>query len=133
MTPRERMEQAMQDSGTTVRITRAGAGTPTLNEATGDLVQPAAVDVYAGKAMVNAVNRTERTTIRGGEQETSTGFQVSVPIAAGPFRIGDEVVVQTSGADPHMVGMKLWVVQIPTGSYVSRQRLLCSRVQGGPQ
>jgi hypothetical protein len=127
------MEQDMEKSGTKVRITRAGTGTPTLNETTGDLVQPAAVEVYAGKAMVNAVNRTERTTIRGSEQETSTDWQVSVPIAAGPVKIGDEVQVTTNPADPQLVAARMWVVRLPSGSHVARRRLLCSAVQTGPR
>jgi hypothetical protein len=129
-----RMEQDMEKSRTTVRITRPGSGSPTLDEATGALVHPLPIDVYAGKALVNvATTRGERTTIRGSEQETLTDFQVSVPLAAGPFQIGDEVVVTSSRADPHMVGMKLWVDRTATGSYVSRQRLLCSRVQVEPR
>jgi hypothetical protein len=128
------MEQAMQDSGTTVRISRAGAGTPTLNETTGNLVQPAAVEVYAGKAMVNIVpTRGERTTIRGSEQETSTDWQVSVPITAGPVKIGDEVQVTANPADPQLVDTRMWVVRLPSGSHVARRQLLCSATQTGPR
>jgi hypothetical protein len=128
------MEQAMQDSGTKVRITRAGTGRPTLNETTGDLVQPAAVEVYAGKAMVNIVpTRGERTTIRGSEQETSTEWQVSVPLAAGPVEIGDEVQITTNPADPQLVAARMWVVRLPSGSHVARRRLLCSATQTGPR
>jgi hypothetical protein len=128
-----RMEQAMQDSGTTVRITRPGSGTPTLNEATGDLVQPPPVVVYAGPAMVNAVNRTERTTIRGSEQETSSDWQVSIPLTAGPVTLGDEVQVTANRSDPQLVDTKMWVVRLPSGSHVARRRLFCSSVQTGPR
>jgi hypothetical protein len=133
VTAQERMEQAMQDSGTTVRITRAGTGTPTLNETTGALTPVPPDEVYAGKALVNAVNRTERTTIRGSEQETSTDWQVSVPIAAGPVKIGDEVQVTTNPADPQLVATRMWVVRLPSGSHVTRRRLLCSATQTGPR
>jgi hypothetical protein len=128
-----RMEQAMQDSGTTVRITRSGAGTPTLDEATGDLVQPLPTEVYAGPALVNAVNRAERTTIRGSEQETQSDWQVSVPLAAGPVKIGDEVQVTANPSDPQLVGTRMWVVRLPSGSHVARRRLLCSATQTGPR
>jgi hypothetical protein len=128
-----RMEQEMEKSRTTVRITRAGAGSPTLDEATGALVQPVPIDVYAGKALVNAVNRTERTTIRGSEQETLTDWQVSTPLAAGPFQIGDEVQITANSADPRLVGTRMWVVRLPSGSHVARRRLLCSATQTGPR
>jgi hypothetical protein len=128
------MEQAMQDSGTTVRITRAGTGTPTLNEATGALTPVPPDEVYAGKALVNIVpTRGERTTIRGSEQETSTEWQVSVPIKAGPVKIGDEVQVTTNPADPQLVATRMWVVRLPSGSHVARRRLLCSATQTGPR
>jgi hypothetical protein len=128
-----RMEQAIRGSGTQVRITRPGAGTLTLNEATGDLVQPPPDEVYAGPALVNAINRTERTTIRGSEQETSTEWQVSVPIKAGPVKIGDEVRITANRADPQLVDTKMWVVRLPSGSHVARRRLLCSATQTGPR
>jgi hypothetical protein len=128
-----RMEQEMQDSGTTVRITRPGMGTATLNEATGKLVQPPPDEVYAGPALVNAVNRAERTTIRGSEQEMSTDWQVSVKLSAGPVRIGDEVQVTANRKDPQLVGTRMWVVRMPSGSHVARRRLMCSSVQTGPR
>jgi hypothetical protein len=136
MTPtmaQSRMEQDMEKSGTTVRITRPGTGSPTLDEATGDLVQPVATEIYAGKGLVNAVNRAERTTIRGSEQETLTDFQVSVPLAAGPFQIGDEVQITANPLDPQLVGSRMWVVRLPSGSHVARRRLLCSATQTGPR
>jgi hypothetical protein len=129
-----RMEQAMQDSGTTVHITRPGTGTPTLDEATGDLVQPLSTEVYAGKALVNAATtRGERTTIRGSEQETLSDWQVSVPLATGPFQIGDEVQITANSADPQLVRTRMWVVRLPSGSHVARRRLLCSATQTGPR
>jgi hypothetical protein len=129
-----RMEQAMKKSGTTVRITRPGAGSPTLDEATGDLVHPLPIDVYAGKALVNvATTRGERTTIRGSEQETLTEWQVSVPLAAGPVKIGDEVQITANSADPQLVRTRMWVVRLPSGSHVARRRLLCSATQTGPR
>jgi hypothetical protein len=129
-----RMEQAMADSGTAVHITRAGSGTPTLDEATGNLVQPAPTDIYAGPALVNvATTRGERTTIRGSEQETMTEWQVSVPLAAGPVKIGDEVRVTANPTDPQLVNTRMWVVRLPSGSHVARRRLLCSATQTGPR
>jgi hypothetical protein len=129
-----RMEQAMADSGTAVHITRAGSGTPTLDEATGNLVQPTPIDVYAGKALVNvATTRGERTTIRGSEQETLTEWQVSIPLSAGPVKIGDEVQVTANSADPQLVRTRMWVVRLPSGSHVARRRLLCSATQTGPR
>jgi hypothetical protein len=128
-----RMEQAMADSGTEVHITRPGPGTHTLDEATGNLVQPPPTDVYAGPALVNEIDRAERTTVRGGEQETSTDWQVSIPLERGPVKIGDEVKITANREDPQLVNTRMWVARLPSGSHVARRRLLCSATQTGPR
>jgi hypothetical protein len=127
------IEARIASSKTAVTITRPGSGEPTFDEVTGDLVPPAATTVYDGPALLNFIStRSERERLRGDESESESRYQVSVPLLAGPFRLGDEVTVREC-ADPQMVDGTLWVDQIPGGSAVSRRRLLCSTIHVGPR
>lgn len=133
MTPAQLMERAMKDSGTKVRITRPGQGEPVLDNTSGALTHPPPTTVYEGPALLNVQNRAERTAIRGGEQETMTDWQLSVPISAGPVKIGDQVEVTANRSDPQMVGLKMWAARLPSGSHVARRRVICSSTQVGPR
>ncbi len=120
------MERAIATSGTEVRFIRRAEGGPTFNPATGDLVDPPPNEVYTGPALVNFINIRERDTQRAGEAESESRYQVSVPLSAGPFRLGDQCEITRNDSDPQLEGTKLWVAQIPAGSAMARRRLYCS-------
>lgn len=122
----------MADSKTEVSITRAAQGEATFDPTTGDLVAPASTSVYSGACLLNFVGIQERETTRGGEREVESRFQVSIPLKAGPVKIGDQVQVTRNDADPQLVDTKMWVAQLPSGSAVSRRRMLCSSILVAP-
>ncbi len=127
------MERAITTSGTEVRFTRRAEGVPTFNPATGDLTEPPAEELYTGPALVNFINIRERDTQRAGEAESESRFQVSVPLSAGPFRLGDQCEITRNDNDPQLEGRKLWVAQMPAGSAMARRRLYCSVRQVEPR
>ncbi len=132
-TPEQRMQRTIATSRTEVRFTRRAVAGPTFDPATGDLVEAPPDEVYAGPALVNFINIRERDTQRAGEAESESRFQVSVPLSAGPFRLGDQCEITCNDSDPQLEGRKLWVAQIPAGSAMARRRLYCSVRQVEPR
>jgi hypothetical protein len=124
---RARLEAGMAD---TCRITRLSRP-PTYNSTTGNLTPAAPHLVYDGACLVTEVRRAGPREV-GGEQEYRSPYQVSVPIDAGVFQIGDLVTVTVCAADTELVDRILVVESIAYGSNVARRRLLCRLSNIGP-
>jgi hypothetical protein len=114
------MDRAMADSATEVAITRAPVGPPVFDPQTGDLTPVVPTLVYAGPCLLTPVGDRVTVEVRGGEDESSTRFQLSVPLDAPEVLVGDEVTI-TSDPDPRAVDRSLWVSQVLYGSGVARR------------
>jgi hypothetical protein len=117
------MDRAMAESKTEVLLTRRPTGAPTFDPVTGDLVAPQPTTVYQGPCLLSPLGDRVGTEVRGGEDETSTRYQLSVPLSAERVKIGDETTV-TVDPDPEFVGRKLWVSRVFYGSSVARRRCM---------
>lgn len=126
------MDAEMDASGTEVSITRSG-GEATFDAVSGNLTPDAPVDVYSGPCLVNFVPTREQESMRGGEAEVQSRYQLTIPLGSGPVKLGDEAVITRNDADPQMIDTKMWVAQMPGGSGVSRRRLLCSSIRIAPR
>jgi hypothetical protein len=117
------MDREMVESGTEVAITRAPVGPPVFDPVTGDLTPGVPTLIYAGPCLLTPVGDRVTVEVRGGEDESSTRFQLSVPLSAPAVLVGDEVTI-TADPDAQAIDRSLWVSQVLYGSGVARRRMI---------
>lgn len=116
----------MFDSGT---ITRGGGG-QVFDPASGQYVQTAGQQVYAGKCRVKPRDNADRVVDAGGEAVTLVPFVVSVPISDVVYQVDDLVTVTVASLDPALAGTVLRVRQVIVGTHLTARRLGCEVDQG---
>jgi hypothetical protein len=130
-TAAERFEAEMAD-GDTCRITRRGTAGRGYNSTTGDVTPPAPTEIYEGPCLISELTDRAQPVDVGGEAETRTRYQVSIPLAETAVLIGDEVAVLTSH-DPALVDEVLAVIRVSHGTKVARRRITCELAAVAPR
>lgn len=127
---RARLEEGMVDE---IRFEISAAASATVDEET-LAVTPGDPDVvYEGMCMITEKASIVRESLRGGEQEYVTRYQVSIPFDGGPVPIGATGVVLESEADPDLPGQRLAAVSVAYGTRAARRRIMCELVTVGPR
>ncbi len=120
-------EALMTDTG---HVRRAGA---LATDPTTGVVTPTWSDVYASAATpgpLRVQQGTGSTEAQAAEHQSAiAGVVVSLPIAEGDVRPGDQVVVATSAHDAALPGRVFTVMQVLAKSHATARRLWCEEVQ----
>lgn len=117
-------EGQMTAAGTFTRQADAAS----FDEVAGRSVYPAPTTVYAGPLRFQASQRLGAQRTIGDRTEPIKRYQVGVPISAGVIQVNDVCTI-TAATDTAMVGRKLIVMEIPGGSLLWQQDLVCEEWQ----
>lgn len=130
---RAEAESLMTD---TCRITKPGAGAPTLDPVTLQYVDSAPTVVYEGICRISS--RTGGIT--GGSTLASAGdaawdvseFPLSLPIkGSGDVAVGHTVTYLTSDFDPSLEGQVFGITAVPRQTLATARRFRMKQVVGG--
>lgn len=103
-------------------------GRSTYDPDTNELVAAGGGVVYVGSCNVAALTtRGDEVEDRGSEAESSSDYQVSVPLSAPPIPEGHHLTVDAS-RDPYLVGRTLFVRKVRLGTRASRRILRCELI-----
>ncbi|MGZ4638674.1 MAG: DUF6093 family protein [Actinomycetes bacterium] len=122
---RKAAERLMVDTCTVLRPGDRGAYDPTtLTYASNP------TPLYDGKCRVKPTNTADRVVEFGGEPVSLFPYVVSLPIGDLVVHVDDVVTVTASALDPALVGLKLRVRDIASGTHLTARRLGCERNAG---
>lgn len=113
-------------------ITRPSGSAPELDEEAGVLAAPGLTTVYAGPCRFRHTGATVDVQTREDSSSAPLRYELKVPAAEGPFKVGDVVTVLELG-DPESVAAgldtKSWQIgALPMGAWRVDQVLLIEEV-----
>jgi len=114
--------------GSTGKVTRAGEGDGTLDEATLVLTPPAPTTVHDEvPCSVTVQSNRSRESERAGQQLDASEYRIAVPVSATGIRRGDTWTTTAVDADgdPDLVGVPLTIIDVDLRSNVVLRRLRC--------
>lgn len=106
---------------TTARVTRTG--TPTTDPQTGVVSPDGPVLHEAMKCRVKSRNVQARQADAAGAMVTLTSDEVHFPVTAGPFQVGDMILITESLNQPHLIGNRYRVAVLHEAEFQTAQRL----------
>lgn len=117
----------------TCTITRAGVGTPTFNETTGQYTNPARVTIYSGpcRVQVTSLIANSATSNAGERAATVQGSELQLPVAGtGDVSVNDVAEITASAHDDELVGRKFTISARHEKSHATARRLRVIEVTG---
>lgn len=115
----------------TCAIASPGAGEPTLDEDTGQLVYPDVTPVYSGPCRARAPRAEERTVEAAEQWATLQELVISLPVDGSEGVLVGQVVTYGLSRDPALTGRTFTVVGLHLQTDSTARRLLCRTRTGG--
>ncbi len=112
-TLRATARRRLTETGT---ITRPGTGQPIFDNDTGEYINPPPTVVFGGPMLVRPQDRSERVVESGEATVTLTRYDVTVP-AGTDVRRGDTAILTAAPYDPALVGIRLFVLDVPLDAW----------------